>query len=117
VCVGATLFASVIRRHFLPGSPEGIAIAMAVLGPAEFGITMPSKIFVYDLHTKALVNTITIQNQTGPLKAISCIRFGDDNHLDVADVASESVLNPNDLHRSVSAERSGVQQARQSVWQ
>lgn len=52
-----------------PGYPEGIAVQDGrayVSGPAAFGVpgnAQPSKIFVYDLHGSALVDTITVQNQ------------------------------------------------------
>jgi len=84
-----------------PGYPEGIAIRAGrvyVSGPANFGVPgnfVPSTIFVYDLHTSNLVDTITIQNQPGPLKAISCIKFGEGNDLFVADESSASILRIN----------------------
>jgi hypothetical protein len=71
----------------LPGYPEGIAVhegLVYVSGPANFGVPgnfIPSKIFAYDEDTGALVKTITIQGQTGPLNAISCIAFGEDDNL------------------------------------
>jgi sugar lactone lactonase YvrE len=75
----------------LPGYPEGIAVhkgLVYVSGPAAFGVPgnfMPSKIFAYDLKTGALAKTITVQGQPGPLNAISCITFGEDDHLYVVD--------------------------------
>jgi sugar lactone lactonase YvrE len=75
----------------VPGYPEGIAVhdgLVYVSGPAAFGVPGnfgPSKIFAYDEDTGALVKTITIQGQTGPLNAISCIAFGEDDNLFVAD--------------------------------
>jgi hypothetical protein len=75
----------------LPGYPEGIAVhegLVYVSGPAAFGVPgnfMPSKIFAYDTDTGALARTITIQGQTGPLNAISCIAFGGDDNLFVVD--------------------------------
>jgi sugar lactone lactonase YvrE len=74
-----------------PGYPEGIAVhdgLVYVSGPAAFGVpgnAEPSKIFAFDIHTGALVKTIAIQGQTGFLKAISCIAFGEDDNLYVAD--------------------------------
>ena len=74
-----------------PGYPEGIAVydgRFYVSGPAAFGVPgnfQPSKIFVYDVKTGAMVDTITIQGQTGPLNAISCIAFDEEGHLYVAD--------------------------------
>jgi hypothetical protein len=59
-----------------------------VSGPANFGVPgnfMPSKIFAYDMDTGALEKTITIQGQPGPLNAISCIAFGEDDNLFVVD--------------------------------
>jgi sugar lactone lactonase YvrE len=75
----------------LPGYPEGIAVhkgLVYVSGPAAFGVPgnfIPSQIFAYDLKTGALAKTITMQNQPGPLNAISCIAFGEDDHLYVVD--------------------------------
>ena len=77
----------------LPGYPEGIAVhegLVYVSGPAAFGVPgnfMPSKIFAYDEDTGALEKTITIQGQPGPLNAISCIAFGEDDNLFVVDEA------------------------------
>ena len=74
-----------------PGYPEGIAVydgRFYVSGPAAFGVPgnfQPSPIFVYDVKTGQLVDTITIQGQTGPLKAISCIAFDGEGNLYVAD--------------------------------
>jgi sugar lactone lactonase YvrE len=75
----------------LPGYPEGIAVhdgLVYVSGPAAFGVPgnfIPSQIFAYDTDTGALEKTITVQGQTGPLNAISCIAFGEDDHLFVVD--------------------------------
>lgn len=75
----------------VPGYPEGIAVhdgLVYVSGPAAFGVPGnfgPSKIFAYDEDTGVLVKTITIQGQTGPLNAISCIAFGEGDNLFVAD--------------------------------
>jgi sugar lactone lactonase YvrE len=75
----------------LPGYPEGIAVhegLVYVSGPANFGVPgnfIPSKIFAFDEDTGALVKTITIQGQTGPLNALSCIAFGEDDNLFVVD--------------------------------
>lgn len=75
----------------LPGYPEGIAVhdgLVYVSGPAAFGVPgnfIPSKIFAYDVDTGALVNTITMQGQPGPLNALSCIAFGEDDNLYVVD--------------------------------
>jgi sugar lactone lactonase YvrE len=84
-----------------PGYPEGIAIRdgrVYASGPANFGVPgngVPSTIVVYDLKTGAIVDTITIQNQPGPMKAISCITFGDGDDLYVADIPSASILKIN----------------------
>jgi hypothetical protein len=75
----------------LPGYPEGIAVhegLVYVSGPAAFGVPgnfIPSKIFAYDVNTGALVKTITMQGQPGPLNALSCIAFGEDDNLYVVD--------------------------------
>ncbi len=75
----------------LPGYPEGIAVhegLVYVSGPAAFGVPgnfIPSQIFAYDMDTGALARTITVQGQTGPLNALSCIAFGDDDNLFVVD--------------------------------
>jgi len=74
-----------------PGYPEGIAVhkdLVYVSGPAAFGVpgnAFASKVFAFDIKTGALRKTITIQGQTGPLKAISCIAIGDDDKLYVLD--------------------------------
>ncbi|MFL6231050.1 MAG: SMP-30/gluconolactonase/LRE family protein [Pyrinomonadaceae bacterium] len=81
----------VIAPVGFPGYPEGIAVhdgLIYVSGPAAFGVPgnfAPSKIFAYDIETGALEKTITIQNQAGPLNAISCIAFGEDDNLYVLD--------------------------------
>ncbi|MEA3208613.1 MAG: hypothetical protein QOE70_1670 [Chthoniobacter sp.] len=75
----------------LPGYPEGIAVhegLVYVSGPAAFGVPgnfIPSKIFAYDADTGALARTITVQGQPGPLNALSCIAFGEDDNLYVVD--------------------------------
>jgi sugar lactone lactonase YvrE len=75
----------------IPGYPEGIAVhdgLVYVSGPAAFGVPgnfVPSQIFAYDADTGALAKTITVQGQTGPLNALSCIAFGDGDNLYVAD--------------------------------
>ncbi|MDT5061629.1 MAG: hypothetical protein QOH63_2088 [Acidobacteriota bacterium] len=74
-----------------PGYPEGIAVhdgLVYVSGPAAFGVpgnADPSKIFAFDINTGALVKTIAVQGQTRFPKAISCIAFGEDDNLYVAD--------------------------------
>src|SRR5437016_1879727 len=81
----------VIAKIPFPGYPEGIVVYEGVIytsGPAAFGVPgnfVPSKIFGFDLHTGALVRTIVIQNQTGPLNALSCITVDSNNNLYVAD--------------------------------
>lgn len=83
----STLFAKVP----FPGYPEGIVVhegTVYVSGPAAFGVpgnAVPSTVFAYDLHSGALIKTITIQNQPGPFKAISCIAVDDDDNLYVLD--------------------------------
>ncbi len=75
----------------VPGYPEGIAVhegLVYVSGPAAFGVPgnfAPSQINAYDIETGALEDTITIQGQQGPLNAISCIAFGEDDDLYVLD--------------------------------
>src|SRR5437016_3852386 len=74
-----------------PGYPEGIVVVEGIAytsGPAAFGVPgnfVPSKIFGFDLHTGALVKTITMQNQQGPLNALSCITADDNDNLYVVD--------------------------------
>ena len=74
-----------------PGYPEGIVVHEGVIyvsGPAAFGVpgnASPSAVFAFDLHTGALLKTITIENQTGPLKSLSCIAVDDDDNLYVLD--------------------------------
>jgi sugar lactone lactonase YvrE len=74
-----------------PGYPEGIAVhdgLVYVSGPAAFGVpgnADASKIFAFDMQTGALVKTISVQGQTRFPKAISCIAFGEDDQLYVAD--------------------------------
>lgn len=75
----------------LPGYPEGVAVhegLVYVSGPANFGVPgnfIPSQIFAYNADTGALVKTITIQGQPGPLNALSCLTFGEDDNLYVVD--------------------------------
>src|SRR5262249_49802344 len=72
----------------LPGYPEGIVThdgKVYVSGPAAFGFSQPSTIFVYNQNTGAQVGTITIQNQSGPIKAISCMAVDDNDNLYVLD--------------------------------
>ena len=67
-----------------PGFPEGVAVhrgRIYVSGPAAFAAG-PSTIFVYDLASGALVNTIAIANEPFPGGA-SCIAFGDHDDLHV----------------------------------
>jgi sugar lactone lactonase YvrE len=84
----------VIAKVPFPGYPEGIVVhddVIYVSGPAAFGVPgnfEPSKVFGFDRQTGALVKTIVIQNQAGPLKAISCIAVDDDDNLYVADVGT-----------------------------
>jgi streptogramin lyase len=74
-----------------PGYPEGIAVHDGLIytsGPAAFGVPgnfVPSQIFAFDEQTGALVKTITMQGQPGPLNALSCIAFGEDDNLYVID--------------------------------
>jgi sugar lactone lactonase YvrE len=82
---------NVIAKVPFPGYPEGIVVhedIIYVSGPAAFGVPgnfQPSKIFGFDKKTGALVKTITIQNQAGPIKAISCITVDDNDNMYVAD--------------------------------
>jgi sugar lactone lactonase YvrE len=65
-----------------PGFPEGMAVhkgRIYVSGPAAFGAG-PSTVFVYDLDSGALVNTIAIANEPFPGGA-SCLAFGDNDDL------------------------------------
>jgi sugar lactone lactonase YvrE len=67
---------------------RGIALHDGIIyvsGPAAFGFSDPSTIFGFDRLTGALVKTITIQGQTGPVKAISCIAADDNDNLYVLD--------------------------------
>jgi sugar lactone lactonase YvrE len=74
-----------------PGYPEGIAVyedVAYVSGPAAFGVPgnfVPSLIFGFDTKTGALVRTITVQNQVGPLHALSCITADEAGNLYVLD--------------------------------
>ena len=74
-----------------PGYPEGIVVHEGIAyvsGPAAFGVPgnfVPSKIFGFDVNTGALIKTITMQNQTGPLNALSCIAADEDDNLYVLD--------------------------------
>src|SRR5579872_1812293 len=71
----STFFASVPY----PGYPEAILVHNGKVyadGPAAFGVpgnAGPSAVFEYDLHTGALLRTIQLQNEPGPLKSVSCI--------------------------------------------
>ena len=79
----------VFARVGAPGYPEGIVVHEGVVyvsGPAAFGIASPSKIFGYDVHTGALVRTITMQNQPGPINALSCITADENDNLYVLDL-------------------------------
>jgi sugar lactone lactonase YvrE len=81
----------VIAAVPFPGYPEGIVVhedTIYVSGPAAFGVPgnfQPSPIFGFDKNTGALVRTITLQNQVGPLNAISCITVDDNDNMYVAD--------------------------------
>jgi sugar lactone lactonase YvrE len=78
----------VIAKVPAPGYPEGIVVHDGVIyvsGPAAFGFSQPSVVYGFDKNTGALVKTITIQNQVGPIKAISCITVDDDGNLYVVD--------------------------------
>ena len=81
----------VVAKIPFPGYPEGIVVHGDIIytsGPAAFGVPgnfVPSKIFGFDKNTGALVKTITIQNQPGPLNALSCIAADDNGNLYVAD--------------------------------
>lgn len=80
----STLFAHVP----FPGYPEGIVVnegTVYVSGPAAFGFSQASTIFAYDLHSGALIRTITIQGQQGPVKAISCMVVDANDNLYVLD--------------------------------
>ncbi len=86
------LGASTLIAHVpFPGYPEGIVVHEGVIyvsGPAAFGVpgnASPSAVFAFDLHSGALLKTITIQNQTGPLKSLSCIAVDEDDNLYVLD--------------------------------
>jgi sugar lactone lactonase YvrE len=80
-----------ISKIPFPGYPEGIVVHEGVIytsGPAAFGVPgnfVPSQIFGFDVHTGALVRTITVQNQPGPLNALSCIAADENDNLYVAD--------------------------------
>jgi sugar lactone lactonase YvrE len=81
----------VIASVPFPGYPEGIAVHDGLIytsGPAAFGVPgnfVPSQIFAFDEQTGALVKTITVQGQPGPLNALSCLAFGDGDDLYVID--------------------------------
>ncbi|MCX6625992.1 MAG: hypothetical protein NTY38_33995, partial [Acidobacteria bacterium] len=90
-----------------PGYPEGIVVndgKVYVSGPAAFGVpgnAQPSTVLVYERSTGVLLRTITIQNQPGPMKAISCIAIADDS-LYVADETQGIVkINLENGHQSV----------------
>src|SRR5262249_31697474 len=80
-----------LARVPFPGYPEGIVVhdgVAYVSGPAAFGVpgnAQPSKIFGFNVNTGALVRKITIQNQPGPMKAISCMAVDNDDNLYVLD--------------------------------
>lgn len=82
---------SVVAKVPFPGYPEGIVVhgdVIYVSGPAAFGVPgnfVPSNIYGFDKNTGALVRTITIQNQVGPLHALSCIAADDNDNLYVVD--------------------------------
>jgi sugar lactone lactonase YvrE len=81
----------VIAAVPFPGYPEGIAVHDGLIytsGPAAFGVPgnfVPSKIFAFDEQTGALAKTIVVEGQQGPLNALSCIAFGEDDNLYVLD--------------------------------
>jgi sugar lactone lactonase YvrE len=81
----------VIAAVPFPGYPEGIAVHDGLIytsGPAAFGVPgnfVPSKIFAFDEQTGALVKTIVVEGQQGPLNALSCLAFGDGDDLYVLD--------------------------------
>lgn len=100
----------VIAKVPFPGYPEGIVVVddmFYVSGPAAFGVPgnfQPSQVFGYDKATGALVKSITIQNQGGPLKALSCIAADDDGNLYVLDETQGVVkINPDTGKQSVYA--------------
>ncbi|HST51124.1 MAG TPA: SMP-30/gluconolactonase/LRE family protein [Pyrinomonadaceae bacterium] len=100
----------VVAHVPFPGYPEGIAVhgsLVYVSGPAAFGVpgnADASKIFAFDKDTGALVKTITVQGQTGPIKAISCIAFGEDDDLYVLDEGQGVLkINVETGHQSVYA--------------
>jgi sugar lactone lactonase YvrE len=82
---------SAIAKVPFPGYPEGIVVhgdLIYVSGPAAFGVPgnfVPSNIYGFDKNTGALVKTITIQNQVGPMNALSCIAADDNDNLYVLD--------------------------------
>ena len=93
-----------------PGYPEGIAVydgRFYVSGPAAFGVPgnfQPSTITVYDVKTGVQVDTISIQGQTGPLNAISCIAFDGDGNLFVLDESGRMLkINVETKHQSTYA--------------
>lgn len=82
---GTLGYSSLVAKVPFPGYPEGIVVhgdMIYVSGPAAFGVPgnfVPSKIFGFNKNTGALEKTITIQNQPGPLNALSCIAADDTN--------------------------------------
>ena len=90
-----------------PGYPEGVAVRegrVYVSGPAAFGQAAPSKIFVYDVKTGAMVDVIAIQNQPGPIFALSCIAFDEEGSLYVIEEKMGVLkINPKTKHQTVYA--------------
>jgi sugar lactone lactonase YvrE len=106
---GAIGDSSVFAKVPFPGYPEGIVIhgdVIYVSGPAAFGVPgnfVPSNIYGFNKNTGALVKTITIQNQVGPLNALSCIA-ADDTNLYVLDEGLGVVrINLDSGHQSIYA--------------
>jgi sugar lactone lactonase YvrE len=82
---------NVIAKVPFPGYPEGIVVVGDVIytsGPAAFGVPgnfVPPKVFGFNKNTGALVRTIVVTGQTGPLNALSCITADDSDNLYVID--------------------------------
>ena len=76
-----------------PGYPEAILVHNGKVyadGPAAFGVpgnNGPSAVFEYDLYTGALLRTIQLENEPGPLESVSCIAV---DNLDNLYVLSET---------------------------